>query len=90
MYASAVIHPTQPEPSDAEFVSAAVGGYERAFAPLVRRHAAAQLRVAVRLIGCRDDAHDALQSALVRAHRHLARWGKHAVPPHSAVPARSA
>lgn len=57
---------------DAELVRQVLGGDTHAYAVLVRRHQDAQFRTALRLTGNRDDAHDALQSAFVRAHRHLA------------------
>lgn len=58
--------------SDAQLVTDAIRGSELAFALLVARHQRDQFRTALRLTGSRDDAHDALQSAFVRCHRHLA------------------
>jgi RNA polymerase sigma-70 factor, ECF subfamily len=58
--------------SDAALVSHAVRGDVGAFAQLVQRHQEDQFRTALRLTGTREDAHDALQSAFVRCHRHLA------------------
>jgi RNA polymerase sigma-70 factor (ECF subfamily) len=63
---------TLPMP-DGALVRAALAGDLDAFGVLVARYEREHFRVAVRLVGCRDDAHDALQSAFVRAHRHLAR-----------------
>lgn len=57
--------------SDAELVRAVLGGRTDQFAILVRRHQEVQFRFAVRLLGDRDDADDALQSAFVRAYRGL-------------------
>jgi RNA polymerase sigma-70 factor, ECF subfamily len=61
-----------PKRCDADLVAAAVTGDGDAFAELVARHQDDQFRTALRLTGSRDDAHDALQSAFVRGHRHLA------------------
>jgi RNA polymerase sigma-70 factor, ECF subfamily len=58
--------------SDAALVQQVLRGDTHAYASLVRAHQDAQFRTALRLTGSRDDAHDALQSAFVRAHRHLA------------------
>lgn len=58
--------------SDADLVTAALRGDSSAFEQLVRRHQEDQFRTALRLTGSRADAHDALQSAFVRCHRHLA------------------
>jgi RNA polymerase sigma-70 factor, ECF subfamily len=44
-----------------------------AFAALVERHGADLLRYLVRLVGNREDAQDACQDALLRAHRAFAR-----------------
>lgn len=63
---------TLPLP-DAALVRAVLAGDLDAFGVLIARYEREHFRVAVRLVGCRDDAHDALQSACVRAHRHLAR-----------------
>jgi RNA polymerase sigma-70 factor, ECF subfamily len=56
---------------DADAVARALGGDTKAFAVLVDRHAPVCLRYAMRMLGNRDDAEDALQDALVRAHRAL-------------------
>jgi len=59
--------------SDSALVGAVLNGDTAAFAELVRRHQDAQFRFAVRMLGDRDDADDALQSAFVRAYRALRR-----------------
>ena len=57
--------------ADAELVAAVLAGEVDAYAILVRRHQDAYFRFAVRMLGSRDDADDALQSAFVRAFRKL-------------------
>ncbi len=57
--------------SDAEIVRSVLEGNTDAYAELVRRHRDAQYRYALRMLGDRDDADDALQSAFVRAFRSL-------------------
>lgn len=57
--------------SDGALVGAVLDGETTAFAALVRRHQDAQYQFAVRVLGDRDDAADALQSAFVRAYRGL-------------------
>lgn len=64
--------PQMETESDAALVRRVLSGDTHAYAVLVRQHQDAQFRTALRLTGNRDDAHDALQSAFVRAHRHLA------------------
>ena len=59
------------EDSDAVLVARVVGGETEAFALLVRRYQDAFFRFAARMLGSRDDADDALQSAFVRAFRKL-------------------
>jgi RNA polymerase sigma-70 factor, ECF subfamily len=59
------------EPSDADLVVAVQGGDLDAFTRLVRRYRDAHMRFAVRMLGDRFDADDALQSAWLRAFRHL-------------------
>ncbi|MFI6350847.1 RNA polymerase sigma factor [Streptomyces sp. NPDC050560] len=49
----------------------AAEGDEEAFAVLVRRHAAALVRLAVRLLGSRAEAEDAVQDAFLSAWRRL-------------------
>lgn len=60
--------------TDAAYVEAALRGDPAAFASLVDRHAPACLRYATRMLGSREDAEDATQDTLVRAHRALARF----------------
>jgi RNA polymerase sigma-70 factor (ECF subfamily) len=61
------------EPSDAELVAAVLGGDVDAFTRLVTRYRDTHMRFAVRMLGDRFDADDALQSAWLRAFRHLER-----------------
>ena len=65
-------HPA--EMSDNACVTAALAGDNAAFATLVDRHSPACLRYARRMLGSREDAEDATQEAIVRAHRALARY----------------
>jgi RNA polymerase sigma factor (sigma-70 family) len=58
--------------SDAELTAAAVGGDERAFDELYRRHNAAALRVARATVRNPDDARDAVGEAFARVFRNLA------------------
>ena len=58
-----------PEPSDADLVSAHVGGDPNAFNTLVRRHRDRLWAVALRTLGDREEAADAVQEALVSAFR---------------------
>jgi RNA polymerase sigma-70 factor, ECF subfamily len=58
--------------SDAELVSAHVGGDPDAFALLVRRHRNRLWAVALRTLGDPEDAADALQEALISAFRNAA------------------
>lgn len=57
--------------ADAELVAEVLGGNVDAFGVLVRRYQDAYFRFATRMLGSRDDADDALQSAFVRAYRQL-------------------
>jgi RNA polymerase sigma-70 factor, ECF subfamily len=57
--------------SDADLVAAVLAGDIEAFSGLVRRHQDACVRFAVRMLGSRVDADDALQSAFMRAFRSL-------------------
>jgi RNA polymerase sigma-70 factor (ECF subfamily) len=59
------------ETSDADLVAATRAGDLDAFTRLVRRYRDRQMRFAVRMLGDRFDADDALQSAWLRAYRHL-------------------
>ncbi|WP_239175100.1 RNA polymerase sigma factor SigM [Actinoplanes cyaneus] len=61
--------PEDPAPSDAELVRAHVAGDPEAFGELVRRHRDRLWAVALRTIGDREEAADAVQDALLSAHR---------------------
>jgi RNA polymerase sigma-70 factor, ECF subfamily len=63
-----------PEPTDAELLRAHVDGDIGAFAELVRRHRDRLWAVALRTIGDREEAADAVQDALLSAHRGAARF----------------
>lgn len=65
-------HPA--DTTDADLVRAALDGDATAFAELVDRHARVCLRYATRMLGSHEDAEEATQEALVRAHRALARY----------------
>jgi len=59
--------------SDAALVAQVIAGDGEAFALLLRRYRDAHLRFATRMLGNRDDADEALQSAFLRAFRSLAK-----------------
>jgi RNA polymerase sigma-70 factor (ECF subfamily) len=59
--------------SDAELVEATQRGDLSAFAELSRRYRDRYMRFALRIVGNRDDAEDALQSAFIRAYRAIDR-----------------
>ena len=59
-------------PSDADCVRAVLGGDPEAFGTLVERYQHEYMRFAVRMLGTREDADEALQAAFVRAYRSLA------------------
>ena len=59
----------QPATSDAELLRAHVEGDPQAFNELVRRHRDRLWAVALRTIGDREEAADAVQDALLSAHR---------------------
>lgn len=59
--------------SDARLVADVLGGDVDAFTQLARRHRDDHMRFAVRMLGNRLDADEALQSAWLRAFRHLHR-----------------
>jgi RNA polymerase sigma-70 factor (ECF subfamily) len=61
-------------PSDAALLRAHVEGDPRAFAELVRRHRDRLWAVALRTMGDREEAADAVQDALLSAHRGAARF----------------
>lgn len=60
--------------SDAEAVRRVTGGDPGAFTVLVDRYHAGCLRYAVRMLGSREDAEEAVQDAFVRAYRSLDRY----------------
>jgi len=60
--------------SDADLLRAHVDGDPQAFAELVRRHRDRLWAVALRTIGDREEAADAVQDALLAAHRNAARF----------------
>ncbi len=60
--------------ADAGDVARAAAGDEAAFEALVRRHERALFNLAMRLLGDRDDALDAVQDAFLRAYRSLPRF----------------
>lgn len=57
--------------SDADLVALVLAGKSDSFTVLVRRYQDNYVRFATRMLGNRDDADDALQSAFVRAFRSL-------------------
>jgi RNA polymerase sigma-70 factor (ECF subfamily) len=59
-------------PSDADCIRAVLAGDAEAFGTLVERYQHDYVRFAVRMLGTREDADDALQAAFVRAYRALA------------------
>jgi RNA polymerase sigma-70 factor (ECF subfamily) len=59
-------------PSDADCVGAVLAGDAEAFGTLVERYQHSYMRFAVRMLGSRDEADEALQAAFVRAYRALA------------------
>jgi len=74
-----VTHPEVPgfnlaTMTDAMFVRRVLDGDTAAFTMLVDRHAAACTRFAMRMLGNREDAEDALQDSFLRAYRSLARY----------------
>ena len=60
--------------TDATLVCRVLDGDTAAFTMLVDRHAAACTRFAMRMLGNREDAEDALQDSFLRAYRSLARY----------------
>lgn len=57
--------------SDEELIAAVLSGNAEAFSGLIQRHQQMCTRFAVRMLGSRADAEDALQSAFMRAFRNL-------------------
>jgi RNA polymerase sigma-70 factor (ECF subfamily) len=66
--------PASPDPADADLLRAHVAGDPTAFAELVRRHRDRLWAVALRTVGDREEAADAVQDALLSAHRAAARF----------------
>ena len=64
----------EPLPTDAELLHAHAAGDPHAFAELVRRHRDRLWAVALRTMGDREEAADAVQDALLSAHRGAARF----------------
>jgi RNA polymerase sigma-70 factor (ECF subfamily) len=58
-------------PSDADCIRAVLAGHVEAFGTLVERYQHEYMRFAVRMLGTREDADEALQTAFVRAYRAL-------------------
>lgn len=67
-----ITEPGQNVPSDADCVRAVIAGDSEAFRTLVQRYQNEYMRFAVRMLGTREDADEALQAAFVRAYRSLA------------------
>jgi RNA polymerase sigma-70 factor (ECF subfamily) len=65
---------SETAPSDADLIRAHVDGDPAAFAELVRRHRDRLWAVALRTVGDREEAADAVQDALLNAHRNAARF----------------
>lgn len=65
----AEFHPASP--SDADCIRAVLAGDAEAFGTLVERYQHEFMRFAIRMLGARDDADEALQAAFVRAFRAL-------------------
>jgi RNA polymerase sigma-70 factor, ECF subfamily len=61
-------------PSDSDLLRAHLDGDAQAFAVLVRRHRDRLWAVALRTIGDREEAADAVQDALLSAHRNAAKF----------------
>ena len=65
---------TVQAPDDDAIVARVLAGDAHAFRVLVERHYPRALRYAMRMLGNRADAEDALQDAFARAYRSLARY----------------
>jgi RNA polymerase sigma-70 factor (ECF subfamily) len=61
------------DPPDQDLIRSVLAGDTEAYAGLVRRYRDRFGRFAIRMLGDRDDAEEALQDAFVRAYRSLAR-----------------
>ena len=62
------------EPTDDEWLRAALAGDKTAYSQLVRRHQRPLLRYLVRMVGSPDDAMELTQEAFVRAWQALPQW----------------
>lgn len=62
------------DPPDATLVARAQAGDPQAFSQLVERHQPALYAVALRMLGRREDALDAVQETFLAAYRHLDRF----------------
>jgi RNA polymerase sigma-70 factor (ECF subfamily) len=60
--------------TDGELVARVLAGDGRAFEALVARHYDDCYRFARRMLGCAEDAEDAVQEAFLRVHRHVGRY----------------
>lgn len=67
-------HTAGGDPTDAELIQAHVAGDPAAFGELFRRHRDRLWAVALRTLGDREEAADALQDALLSAHRAAGRF----------------
>ena len=72
MNSSGVLSTVSREVPDGEVVARVLAGDVEAFGIIIRRHEAALLRYATRMLGSADAAADAVAEGLVRAYRHLA------------------
>jgi RNA polymerase sigma-70 factor (ECF subfamily) len=60
--------------SDAEIIDKVLAGDTDAFGSIVARHGDMVLRLAVRIVGNRDEAQDVVQEVFVKAYKSLGRW----------------
>ncbi len=75
MAAPLPVIPVSPAPvPDDELVRRVVGGDVESYRTLVERHYPACLRFAIRMLGDRQDAEEAVQNAFVRVYRALDRY----------------
>ena len=62
---------------DSELVQAAQSGDRNAFSELVRRHQSASLKLAIAVLGNREDAEDEVQNAMYKAFDRLSQFQQH-------------
>ena len=62
---------------DSELVQEAQGGDRNAFSELVRRHQSASLKLAIAVLGNREDAEDEVQNAMYKAFARLSQFQQH-------------